>query len=331
MASRGARLAGESARSEYERIRDDRRERIRNHGGLLLGLTAMSVVGGALAMHVLLGVWWAGALAGLLPIVSILAPSQREVSWRKGTEGEQAVARALDELPSSRALHDRRIPGSRANIDHILVAPTGVWTIDAKNYTGKLETRRRGQELWVKGRNRSKLLEQARRQAAVVGDVLSGAGVSAVPIRPALCFLGVAWPLLFTPREAGDVVLISPRRLSRLAVGSPGLSARQIEQVAVVLDRELQPAAGATSHGSAPRSRSNSRTSNQSSRPEPRMGASDVTVKPWRRYGKNRLYVNASDGTTLGYVDLQTNAVVPTEERYRDTVGDAVSRYLREN
>ncbi len=282
-------------------------------------------------MHLLLGVWWAGAVAGLLPIVSILAPSQREVAWRKGAEGEQAVARALDELPSSRAVHDRWIPGSRANIDHILVAPTGVWTIDAKNYTGKLETRRRGQELWVKGRNRSKLLEQARRQAAVVGDVLSEAGFGAVPIRPALCFLGVEWPLLFTPREAGDVVLLSPRRLSRLAVGNPALSARQIEQVAVVLDRELQPGAGATSHGSAPRSRSNSRTSNQSSRPELRIGADDVTVKPWRRYGKNRLYVNASDGTTLGYVDLQRNAVVLTEERHRDTVGDAVSRYLREN
>lgn len=35
-------------------------------------------------------------------------------------------------------VHDRRIPGSRANIDHIAVAATGVWVIDTKNATGAL-------------------------------------------------------------------------------------------------------------------------------------------------------------------------------------------------
>jgi hypothetical protein len=34
------------------------------------------------------------------------------------------------------ALHDRRIPGTRANIDHIAVGPRGVFVIDAKKYTG---------------------------------------------------------------------------------------------------------------------------------------------------------------------------------------------------
>ena len=35
-------------------------------------------------------------------------------------------------------LHDRRIPGTRANIDHIAVASSAVWVIDAKRYNGKL-------------------------------------------------------------------------------------------------------------------------------------------------------------------------------------------------
>lgn len=291
----------------------------------------MSVIGGAVAMHVLVGAWWVGALIGLLPIASILIPSQREVAWRKGAEGEQAVGRALDKLPSSRALHDLRIPGSRANIDHILIAPTGVWTIDAKNYTGKLETRRRGQELWVKGRNRSKLLEQARRQTAIVTDVLAAAGSGAVPVRPALCFLGVEWPLLFTPRHAADVALLSPRRLSKLTVGTPTLSANEIEHVAGVLARELRPATNPTTRRSAPSPRSSPTTSNRSQRPEAPASGSNMTVTPWKRHGKNRLYVNAPDRTTLGYVDLQTNAVMPTDEQLRNIVTDAVARYLREN
>jgi hypothetical protein len=34
-------------------------------------------------------------------------------------------------------LHDRRIPGTRANIDHLAVTPTGVYVIDTKKYQGR--------------------------------------------------------------------------------------------------------------------------------------------------------------------------------------------------
>jgi hypothetical protein len=40
-------------------------------------------------------------------------------------------------------LHDRRICGSRANIDHLAIGPGGVTVIDAKNYRGKVRTERR--------------------------------------------------------------------------------------------------------------------------------------------------------------------------------------------
>jgi len=35
------------------------------------------------------------------------------------------------------ALHDRKVPGTRANIDHLVITPWDVWTIDAKRYVGK--------------------------------------------------------------------------------------------------------------------------------------------------------------------------------------------------
>jgi len=46
------------------------------------------------------------------------------------------VAAALDNCcrPEVVVLHDRAIPGSRANIDHIGIGPTGVWVIDTKRY-----------------------------------------------------------------------------------------------------------------------------------------------------------------------------------------------------
>lgn len=41
-------------------------------------------------------------------------------------------------------LHDRRVPDTRGNIDHIIVAPAGVFVVDAKNHKGKIGIRDRG-------------------------------------------------------------------------------------------------------------------------------------------------------------------------------------------
>jgi hypothetical protein len=323
----GGSMAGESAGREHERIRDARRERLRNQRELVIAAGVLMVVAGAVMMHLLLDAWWLGALLGAVMIASRLAPAQREVAWRKGAEGEAAVGRALDALaPAAVALHDRRIPRSRANVDHILVAPTGVWTIDAKNYTGKLETRGRGRELWIDGRNRSKVLDQARGQAEVVRTVLADAGIGSVPVRPALCFVGVKWPLLFRPRAAGDVGLVPLRGIRMLTEGQAVLSAAQIARVRAALDGTLSPAAPASGAPPAPRPPAPAvRRTGPTAAPPPA-----ITVNPWNRYGKRRLYVNGSDGTTLGYVDLDTNAVAPVEEHYRQTILDAVAAYLRQ-
>jgi len=64
--------------------------------------------------------------------------------WARGAAGEERVAAILAKHlhASVVVLHDRRIPGTRANIDHIAVAPSGVWVIDAERYKGKLAVTR---------------------------------------------------------------------------------------------------------------------------------------------------------------------------------------------
>jgi len=53
-------------------------------------------------------------------------------AWRSGERGEIAVARILDALAADSipALHDRRIPHKRSNIDHIAIGPAGVYVIE---------------------------------------------------------------------------------------------------------------------------------------------------------------------------------------------------------
>lgn len=325
-------MAGESARRKYESMRDERRETLRSGRWVLLGIAVLAATVGGIVAQQLLHAWWLGVMIGLLPVFNLLLPSQREAAWRKGAEGEEAVGRTLDRLaPSARALHDRLIPRSRANIDHILVAPTGVWTIDAKNYSGKIETRRRGSELWVNGRNRSNLLGQAQRQRDVVSRALTDSGFGRVPVKPALCFLGVEWPLLFRPTAAEGVALVSPRQLPKLADGEAVLTAADVQRVTNALEQALRRAVDpdtprAPARPAAPAREPDARHVDHAAAEN----ASDgTTVKRWRRYGKDRLYVNDATGETLGYVDLETSEVVPTEERHRALVSQAAATYLR--
>lgn len=64
---------------------------------------------------------------------------QSTASWARGAVGEEKLGARLDSLlsPENQVLHDRRIPKTAANIDHIVVCPSGVVVIDAKRYQGR--------------------------------------------------------------------------------------------------------------------------------------------------------------------------------------------------
>src|SRR5262249_11589958 len=142
--------------------------------------------------------------------------------WQTGSAGEERLARFFErELPEGvLALHDRRIPGSKANIDHIAVAPSGVWVIDAKLYHGKVERRTLG-PLWrpqtavfVGGRNRTKLVHGMQRQVEAVTAALAPDPLAAdVAVRPVVCFVASDWTLFAKPFEIAGVLITWPQKL----------------------------------------------------------------------------------------------------------------------
>ena len=67
-----------------------------------------------------------GLFAGVVRAVTVEPQSTR--SWATGAVGEQRVATALAAIPGVNVLHDRQVPGTRGNIDHIVIAPAGVFT-----------------------------------------------------------------------------------------------------------------------------------------------------------------------------------------------------------
>jgi hypothetical protein len=68
-------------------------------------------------------------------------PSPDALAWRRGAAGERRTARLLGELEQHgwAILHDLAVPGSRANIDHLVIGPGGVFVIDSKQYRGRLQ------------------------------------------------------------------------------------------------------------------------------------------------------------------------------------------------
>ena len=76
-------------------------------------------------------------------------PSSDACAWRRGAAGERHTARLLRPLERHGwvILHDLAVPGSRANLDHLVIGPGGVFVIDSKQYRGRLRVDPSGR-LW---------------------------------------------------------------------------------------------------------------------------------------------------------------------------------------
>jgi Nuclease-related domain len=211
-------VAGRSAGREHERRQANREARVKDRFGRRLG----------------------GA------ILAVTDEPQSTQAWAKGARGEQKLAKALEGIEDVWTLHDRRVPGTRANIDHVLIGPAGVFVIDAKNYQGKIEIRNRGwflrpdHRLYVGRRDCSDLAAGLGWQVEAVTAALTAAGVDPIPsVTPVLCFVDGEWPLFSPPNAYSGVRLESTRSIRKL-VGSPDLLDRAaVERLARILGHAL--------------------------------------------------------------------------------------------
>lgn len=102
-------VAGRSARRQHDRLAARREQNLRRRFPLIGGL-----------------------------LYRVVPEPQTVRAWSSGSIGESAIGRRLDSLSHKgvMALHDRRIPRTVANIDHIAIGPSGVFVIDTKRYPG---------------------------------------------------------------------------------------------------------------------------------------------------------------------------------------------------
>ena len=111
-------------------------------------------------------------IGGLL--LALRSAPQHESAFHQGAVAERAVADSMAMRTDSDrviTLHNRRMPSGRGDIDHLAIAPTGVWVIDTKDWKGKVAISSPWfgkPRLLIRGRDCTKLIDGLERQTAAV-------------------------------------------------------------------------------------------------------------------------------------------------------------------
>jgi hypothetical protein len=110
-------------------------------------------------------------------------PSPEAIAWRRGAAGERRTARLLGPLERQGwvVLHDLAVPGSRANVDHLVIGPGGVFVIDSKLYRGRLQLDGSGR-LWHGRYPLASSLQAVSFEADQAAQVLPDPGVVVLPV-----------------------------------------------------------------------------------------------------------------------------------------------------
>ena|SRR5438093_10376943 len=142
-------------------------------------------------------------------------PLDGTVEHEKRYPGEERVAWELSYLSDEfLLLNDVMLPGSKGNLDHVVVGPTGVFIVETKNYSGMYACYG---DRWFFQRIRQKydissVSVQARNNARVLADLLHESGFT-VDVSPVMVFthpsvqLWLHGPTVQNPEKWNDLQL----------------------------------------------------------------------------------------------------------------------------
>ena len=163
----------------------------------------------------------------------VLGVHTDERAWRIGADGEEAVAARLAKLgPEWKVLHAVPVGDRGSDIDHVVIGPAGVFTINAKHHPGA--------SIWVGGNtfmvngHRQPYVRNSRHEAQRAGKLLTAACGFPVTVTGLIAVMGAQKG--YTVREqppGGDVHVLTRREVDqRLRTRDTGvLSPEQVEAI----------------------------------------------------------------------------------------------------
>ncbi len=155
-----------------------------------------------------------------------------ERAWRIGADGEEAVAAQLLALgPAWRVLHAVRVGERGSDIDHVVIGPPGVFTVNAKHHPQA--------SIWVGGDifmvngQRVPYIRNSRHEARRAARLLTDQVGFPVTATGLIAVMGAqrGFKIRAQP-EDGSVVVVMRRRISRHLLSRPcQLSPREVDAI----------------------------------------------------------------------------------------------------
>ncbi|WP_438297797.1 nuclease-related domain-containing protein [Streptomyces sp. HUAS TT7] len=234
--------AGASARQVAEAARSAERAAQHRRAKVALPVTAVCAVVFGIAAGTAT-VWQAGLVVALAVAAYGIRQTYRRAdnSWAKGAAGEVATARLLAPLARRgyAVLHDRAIPGSRANLDHLVIGTAGVAYVDSKAWRSKKSRLRvEGGTLRYGRYDQSEALRKVAWEAEQASRALG------CEVRPFVAVHGAKIPGPRSRIEVQGVTIVAAKRLPRLLqnlMPQPGWTAERITAVEQLAEQRLPP------------------------------------------------------------------------------------------
>lgn len=170
-------------------------------------------------------------------LARLLRIATAERNWRVGADGEAAVGARLDRLDSRwRVLHAVPVGQRGSDIDHVVIGPGGVFTINTKTHPHA--------DVWVAERTvrvngfHQPYLRNSRHEADRAGRLLTAATTSPVGVHPVIALVGVHRVTIKARPAGGEVTVCTARQLTRwLRQQPPVLTGDQVAAVYAVARR----------------------------------------------------------------------------------------------
>jgi len=179
-------------------------------------------------------------------VARVLGVKTEERAWRVGAKGEEKVGKELTKLPAGwHVLHEVQVSDAGTDIDHVVIGPAGVFTLNTKRHPdGKVTVYERA--LYVNGA-KVDYLQKSCGEACRASRRLTEACGLPVSVRSAIVFVDLA-----DIKEKGqpdDVLITTRRRLVNLLQSLPvSLSPDQVRTI------QRQACSSRTSLSAPPRS-----------------------------------------------------------------------------
>ena len=178
-------------------LQQPRFRRLRNRAILAI---AVGVVVGFLVRDWRVGVT-AGVIAAILEAVYRARSSSSVPAWRRTSVAERRTEQQLRKLERNgyRTLHARAIPGSEAQIDHLVVGPTGVYAVDSEKWDKRLPVRvQMGKKLFHGPFDMKPRITEAKWEASQASELITKAFGREISVVPSLAIYGppVPWKIM---------------------------------------------------------------------------------------------------------------------------------------